>query len=333
MPKISLTSGSEFDVQPDAPILDEASKAGIFLPYSCKTGRCSTCKARVLRGETRTLRAELGLSGEEISGGWILSCVRAANSDVVLEAEELGIPLPKAKTFPCRIASLERVADDVLKIILRLPPAAQFDFLPGQYIDVTLSPGVSRSYSIANAPGPGAPVELHVRAVENGAMSEYWFNRAQVNDLLRFNGPLGTFFLRDCAQKDLVFLATGTGIAPVKSILEAMPGMPATDRPRSVTVLWGAAHAHDLYFDVAGIPGDHRFIPVLSRAPDEWAGARGHVQHVLRSIMPHLADSIVHACGSPAMINDARMLLVASGLPENRFHSDAFVPSSHSDPQ
>lgn len=330
MPKVTLISGSQFESAPDAPILAEASEAGVFLPYSCKTGRCSTCKTKVLLGETRALRAETGLSGQEILEGWILSCVRAASSDVVLDAEDLGVTLPPTKTFPCRIASLERVADDIIKVSLRLPPTTQFDFFPGQYIDVTLSPGVSRSYSVANAPVVGALIELHVRAVKDGVLSDYWFNRAQVNDLLRFNGPLGTFFLRGCAEKNLVFLATGTGIAPVKSILEAMPEMPAGDRPRSVTVLWGAAHARDLYFDVAGISGNHHFIPVLSRASDEWQGARGHVQQVLLRTMPALADAIVYACGSPAMINDARALLVESGLPANCFHSDAFVPSSPS---
>lgn len=331
MAKITLTSGRQFDSDGDTSILDAAANAGIFLPYSCKTGRCSTCMGKVLRGETRPLREELGLSLSEIAEGWILGCARSACSDVVLEIEDLGsVALPPTKTLPCRIDSLEKLAPDVLRIVLRLPPSAGFDFLPGQYIDVIHASGARRSYSLANAPGSGNLLELHVRAVADGVMSEYWFNEAKVNDLLRFNGPQGTFFLRDTPGLDLVFLATGTGIAPIKAILEALPGMPAVATPKSVTVLWGAATRADLYFDVAGIPGNHHYIPVLSRASGEWEGDRGHVQDVLLAHRPDIANSTVYACGSNAMIHDARKLLLDAGLAENRFHSDAFVCSSAS---
>lgn len=331
MPKIILTSGKQFDSDGDTSILDAASNAGIFLSYSCKTGRCSTCMTKVLDGETRPLREEFGLSEAEIASGWILSCARTACSDLLLEAEDIGdVVLPSARTLPCRIDSLEKLAADVLKIVLRLPPSAGFDFLPGQYIDVIHASGVRRSYSLANAPGSGNLLELHVRAVADGVMSDYWFNEAKVNDLLRFSGPQGTFFLRDTLGLDLVFLATGTGIAPIKAILEALPEMPASVTPKSVTVVWGAATRTDLYFDAGGIAGDYRYIPVLSRASDEWGGDRGHVQDVLLDHKPDIANTTVYACGSNAMIHDARELLFKAGLAENRFHSDAFVCSSAS---
>lgn len=329
MPTVTLASGKQFDSRGDVSILESAENAGLFLPYSCKTGRCSTCKAKVIGGQTTVLSKELGLSEAEIASGWILSCVRSACSDVMLEVEDLGdTPLPPSRTVPCRIASLRKVAPDVLEILLRLPPTAAFDFLPGQYVDVVHASGARRSYSLANAPARGRPLELHVRAVENGVMSDYWFNHAKVNDLLRLNGPKGTFFLRGVSALDLVFLATGTGIAPVKSILEALPTMPASLTPRSATVYWGGASRQDLYFGLSGLPGQHRFVPVLSREFADWGGARGHVQDVFLASGPDLARSSIYACGSNAMIQSARRLLVGAGLAENRFHSDAFVCSS-----
>lgn len=329
MPVISLTSGVEFDVNGGTSLLNAATHAGISLPYSCKTGRCSTCKCKVLSGETRPLHPEIGLSELEIASGWILSCVRTADSDAVLEVDDLGgVSLPAVKTLPCRISELRHLAPDVIQVKLRLPPTVEFSYIPGQYIDVIGLGGVRRSYSLASAGSASKELELHIRAVEGGVLSQYWFNQAKVNDLLRLNGPLGTFFLRDTVDDDLIFLATGTGIAPVKAMLESMNEYPADRPPRSVTVLWGARVPEDLYFDVAGIPGRHMFVPVLSRAGPDWTGAHGHVQEVLLSMQHDFDKTAVYACGSDAMIHDAKELLVQQGLPSNRFYSDAFVCSS-----
>lgn len=329
MPEIILSSGPRFDIEADMSILDAAAKATVSLPYSCKSGRCSTCKCKVISGETTALQEETGLSAAEKAEGWILSCVRSATTDVVIEAEDLGgIVLPPIKTVPCRISVLEKLAPDVLRVVLRLPPTAGFSFLAGQYIDIIGPGGVRRSYSLASAGAADKSLELHIRAVEDGAMSHYWFKQAKVDDLLRLNGPLGTFFLRGSAGRDLVFLATGTGIAPVKAILESMSTLASEARPRSVTVLWGGRVPGDLYIDVAAIPGGHRYVPVLSRANATWNGSRGHVQDVLLGMQPDLAEAIVYACGSDAMIHAANDSLVRAGLPANRFYSDAFVCSA-----
>ena len=220
------------------------------------------------------------------------------------------------------------MAPDVVRVLLRLPPTTEFSFIPGQYVDVIGPAGIRRSYSLANASFADKSLELHIRAVEGGVMSDYWFNQAKSNDLLRLNGPLGTFFLRNSAGIDLIFLATGTGIAPVKAILESIPGLPAEQHPKSVTVLWGARVPSDLYLDVASIPGAQRFVPVLSRAGDDWVGVRGHIQDVLLSEDPDLGNAVVYACGSDAMIHGAKNALVRAGLPSQRFYSDAFVCSA-----
>jgi len=283
----------------------------------------------VISGNTSALQEELGLTAEEKSDGWILSCVRTAESDVALEVEDLGgAVLAPAKTFPCRISRIERFAPDVVGVRLRLPPTAEFSFIPGQYVDVIGPGGIRRSYSLANASFAEKSLELHIRAVDGGAMSDYWFNQAKSNDLLRLNGPLGTFFLRNHAGVDLIFLATGTGIAPVKAILESISELPAEQRPKSVTVFWGARVPSDLYLDVASIPSAERFVPVLSRAGADWLGAKGHIQDVLLSEDPDLSNVAVYACGSNAMIHGAKKALVDAGLPSQRFYSDAFVCSA-----
>jgi CDP-4-dehydro-6-deoxyglucose reductase len=329
MPKVTLNSGASFEAGPGVTVLDAAITAGITLPYSCRTGRCGTCKCKVLAGRTRALFAETGLAAGDLEHGWILGCARAAETDLVVEVEDLaGLSLPPARTLPCRISSIEKPAGDVARIRLRLPPASDFRFLPGQYIEVIGHGGLRRSYSLASAGSADQELELHIRAVEGGAMSAHWFNQAKINDLLRLQGPRGTFFLRDVADRNLIFLATGTGIAPVKAMLEALVTPAPGSGPASVTVLWGGRIPGDLYLDIGGMPAVHRYIPVLSRADAAWEGARGHVQDVLLDESPELRNAVVYACGSDVMIHDARRALAAAGLPERRFHSDAFVCSA-----
>lgn len=331
MHTVTISSGKSYDAQAGEALLDAALRQGVVLDYSCRTGRCSSCKGRVRSGETAALHDELGLSAEDKAHGFILTCVRRACGPVELEIEDLGdVVLPEAKTLPCRIQSIERLSHDVVRVMLRLPPNSALDFLPGQYIDVIGAEGLRRSYSIANAPRADKQIELHIREVPDGAMSRYWFQQAKINDLLRLRGPLGTFFLRGQVGKDLVLLATGTGIAPVKAILEGLATQPAEAQPRSVTVYWGGRRPEDLYWQPEGFEdqGAFRFVPVLSRAGGDWVGERGHVQDVALRRHPYLADALVYACGSDAMIHGAQVKLHAAGLPDRQFHSDAFVCSA-----
>lgn len=328
MPTVRLLSGKQFQTGDAESFLDAALRQGITLSHSCKTGRCNTCKARVTGGSTIPLRDEIGLSTAEREAGWILACARAAEGDVELDMDDLGdIQLFPAKTYPCRIQALERVVPTVLKVTLRLPPTADLQFRAGQYIDIIGHAGLRRSYSIANAPREDHMIELHVREVPGGAMSEYWFNSAKPGDLLRLHGPLGTFFLRDVENKDLMFLATGTGIAPVKAMLESL--VSSARLPRSVTVYWGNRCHDDLYWQPSTeSEASYRFVPVLSRPQSDWAGARGYVQQALLESATSLEDAVVYACGSEAMINGARRSLLEAGLAERHFHADAFVCSA-----
>jgi len=325
---VNLSSGKKFAAQSGESLLEAAKRSSINLSYSCKTGRCSTCKCKVLSGSTELLQHELGLTREEKADGWILSCVRSAKSELTLEAPDLGdVDIPKSRTWPCRIKKINRLAEDVIQVFLRLPPSASFRFIPGQYVDIIGPNSIRRSYSLANAHFNEKTLELHIRAVEGGQMSNYWFGQAKPDDLLRLNGPLGTFFLRETVGIDIIFLATGTGIAPIKSILESMSGILPERRPKSLTVLWGARREKDLYFDLKSVPIGFDFIPVLSRAGPDWAGAFGYVQDVLCEFFETFSNAAVYACGSDAMIHGAKNKLILAGLKNKNFYSDAFVAS------
>lgn len=328
MNTVRLVSGVSFSVENNETILEAARKHKIVLEHSCRTGRCGVCKAVVNFGETKALQNEEGLSSNDSNLGWILTCVRTPISDVELNVEDLGrLASIDTKTLPCRIESLEHLAPDVLRVILRLPPTANFLYVSGQYINVIVN-GIRRSYSIANAPRYDGRVELHIRAVQNGVMSNYWFTQAAVNDLLRFEGPLGTFSFRDKPIKNVVFLATGTGIAPVKAILEELLLHPEWLLNKSIYVYWGGRIVDDLYWDVKDISCEVNYRPVLSKVNDTWQGRFGYIQDAILADGISLNDSVVYACGSDAMIHSARSLLIANGLLANNFYSDAFVSSN-----
>lgn len=328
MPNVTLANAKKFVAANDKTILLEANANGIALEYSCRTGRCGVCKAQVVRGETRPLRAEEALTPEELHSGVILTCCRAAITDIDLDIEDLGrLAEIATKTVPCRLDSIEKLAPDVVQVTLRLPPASKLNYLPGQYVDVIWQ-GARRSYSIANAPQFDGKLTLHVRHVAQGLMSQYWFNEAKVNDLLRLEGPLGTFCLRTTEPSNLVFLATGTGIAPVKAMLEELAASPELTVGKRIYVYWGGRNICDIYWQVKFEELSLSFIPVLSRSSPGWEGRRGYVQQALLEDEVDLTDAVVYACGSDDMIHSARKQLTSAGLHPKRFYSDAFVSSN-----
>lgn len=324
---VTLTSGRSFTAEKGQSLLEAAESAGVRLPYSCRIGRCSTCKC-MISGASHPLTEEVGLTDEERSLGWSLACVREADDDVVLEIEDLTfLKLPPKKLVPVKIDALELLSHDVMKVKLRQPPGSSVEYLAGQYADVIGPGGVRRSYSLASLSGSGS-IELHIRRVDGGAMSEYWFNHAKLNDLLRIEGPKGTFIPRYNCKHDVVFLATGTGIAPIKAMLEQISSLPKTERPNSVRLFWGGRRPDDLYWDPKPILDGLSFTPTLSRPDDCWAGAKGYVQVAALSETFSIATTQVYACGSDAMVRSARSAFERAGLPPRSFFSDAFVAST-----
>lgn len=329
MPTITLSTGRSFSADPAISILDAARNAGVVLEYSCRTGRCGICKAPKLSGETILLRPEdESLTRDEADQGVILTCCRAAVADVALDIEPLDrLAGLEIKTMPARIVSIERIAAEIVRVTLKTPPSSPMRFVAGQYVDV-IADGARRSYSLANAPRSNGLLELLIKRYPGGHLSRYWFEQAQPNDLLRLEGPFGTFFLRDQMPENIVFLATGTGIAPVKALLEELAAMSEPAALPRIRVFWGNREAENFCWDPVGLGLEIGFHHLLSGKDDEWAGRRGYVQDAVVKDGFDPAATVVYACGSNAMIASAREALFTLGLPARRFFSDAFVSSN-----
>jgi CDP-4-dehydro-6-deoxyglucose reductase len=323
---VSLANGKSFGANGQISLLDAAQAAGLNLEHGCRTGRCGQCKTHVLQGRTQRIAADLCLSDAERSQGWVLTCADAAGSDVALDSEDLAeLEGITARTLPARIHELQPLSEDVLRVVLRLPPRSGLRYLAGQYVNIIGAGGLRRSYSMANAPQGDDRLEFFIRRVPGGEMSDYWFQRAALGDLLRIDGPRGSFYLRQPAGRDLVLLATGTGIAPIKAMLETL----ASAQPRSVRLLWGGRTQSDLFWKPAFAD-----LPLKSTRPCSHArAATGPARAATCSrccckARPDLAQTDVYACGSSAMLASAQAALLAAGLPPQRFHADAFVSSA-----
>lgn len=329
MPTVKLANFTQFKCLSEQTLLDAARLQGITLEHSCRTGRCGVCKAYVLSGETVALKPEEYLDGKDQAEGLILTCCRTASTDIQLDIEDLGeLGSLQIKTLPCRIDSLQLLSADVIEVTLRTPPNSRLEYLPGQYVDIIGKDSVRRSYSIANAPRDDGKITLQVRKVESGQMSRYWFEEAKANDLLRLEGPLGTFCLRNTAVNHLVFLATGTGIAPVKAMLEQLAATPERVAGKTLHVYWGGRVESDIYWQPHFENLHVNFTSILSRADPGYSGRAGYVQQALLDDKITLGSAVVYACGSEQMISSAREKLNAAGLPVKNFHSDAFVSSN-----
>jgi len=309
-------------------IVDDALMSKVFFPHSCKTGRCQSCKFKIIDGETELLFPEQSLSDDEKREGWLLGCARTAKTDLVVSDVDIRlISLPEIRKMPCRISSIVKVGKNVLKVGLRLPPKQKLEFISGQYVNL-IKDGVKRAYSIANSPQLDGQLELHISHYEGGEMSRYWFTEAKINDLLWLNGPFGTFFLQDIKNRDVVFLATGTGFAPIKAMIDQLNFSFDEFAPKSVTLYWGNRTRSDFYYELSGYNIPLNIVHVMSRGDEAWSGSLGYVQDIYLSSEPDLGNAAVYACGSFAMVRDAEAKLVQAGLTRNQFLSDAFVCSA-----
>ena len=301
------------------------------LPYGCKSGVCGSCKARVLKGNVaHTQTASLALSDAERAEGITLMCCTSARSNLSLEVKEVqGSKDYPVKIMPARIQEMRQVASDVIVLRLKLPANEPFRYRPGQYIDILLKDGQRRSFSIANPSKAGEPLELHIRKVEGGQFTTHVFSGMKERDIVRIEGPLGSFFLREDSVAPIILLAGGTGFAPIKAIVEAAI---ESQLSRPMHLYWGANRPEGLYLDalanewVKSLPW-FQYTPVVSAATgqDAWTGRSGLVHHALLEDYPDLADHQVYACGAPAMIDAARADLVKlRALHAEAFFADAF---------
>jgi CDP-4-dehydro-6-deoxyglucose reductase len=334
-------SGHTFIALPGETVLQAALREGFPLPYGCRNGACGTCKGKIIQGTVEFgSYTESALTEAEKQAGMALFCSAVPLSELVIECREIGaIRDIKVKTLPCRVQKLERIAPDVMIIYLKLPAHERLQFLPGQYIDILMKDGKRRSFSLANAPHDDDLLQLHVRNYRGGTFAEHVFTRMKERDILRFEGPFGTFFLREDSKKPILFIASGTGFAPVKSILEHVfrgeNGRNPSTNGRQMTLYWGNRTKADLYmWDLAERwqreHNNFTFIPVLSEASpdDNWNGRTGLVHQAVLQDFGDLSEFQVYACGAPAMVEAAHGDLTSlRGLPEDEFFSDAFTAS------
>lgn len=335
-----LPSGREFYAGPGQTILDAALAAGVTLPYSCRDGACSTCKGRVLNGSFVQGPHQAGvLDAQETEQGYALFCCATPQSDLTVEARVVqGLDGIEIRKMPVRLKSLESAAPDVMILTLQLPANQHFDYNAGQYLDFMFPDGSRRSYSMASAPG-AATLELHVRHMPGGFFTDRVFGVAEptlkVRDILRCEAPLGSFFLREDSDKPIVLLASGTGFAPIKAMMEHMI---RRDVRRPVRFYWGGRRPRDLYAHQLALGwrrelSDFEYIPVVSDAlpEDGWSGRTGLVHRAVMADLPVLAGHQVYACGTPAMVDSARADFTrVCGLPEAEFHADAFTSQADS---
>ncbi len=326
-------SNHVFTVADDETILDGALREGFNIAYGCRNGACGSCKGKLLEGRVDygTYQQSALLDADK-KQGYALFCRAKPLTDVMIECREISaIKDIQVRTLPCRVQKLERLAPDVMLIHLRLPANERLQFLAGQYIDILTKSGLRRSLSIANAPHDDAVLQLHLRNY-GGPFSQYVFNTLKEKDILRFEGPLGTFFLREDSNKPMILLASGTGAAPIKAIIEHAIHH-CIKRP--MTLYWGCRMRADLYLnDLAeSWAREHgiQYIPVLSDAlpEDSWTGRSGFVHRAVMEDFPNMSGHQVYACGAPIVIESALSDFTEQcKLPPDDFFSDAFTPSA-----
>lgn len=326
--KIKLNNNKTFYCDKDSTIFEAAKKNNIVLDHSCLSARCKSCMVKILHGNTVNNENELVLSEDDKKSNFVLSCNAKPLSDLELDVEDLSnIKLYDKKIIPAKIILIERLTNDVIKIILRLPPNSNFHFNSGQYVNI-IKGNFNRSYSIANNSDHKNQLEFFIKKYTNGLMSEYLFKEAKINDLLRIEGPIGTFFLRESRFENIIFLATGTGIAPIKSILEDLNKSFKQFQNKNLWLIVGARYQKDLFWQPNFKNLNIKYIPVLSRQISNWSGANGYVQDFVLKQQINLENTQVYACGSNDMINSAKELFLKNKLHENNFFSDAFVQTN-----
>ena len=322
---IKTENGVEIESFDNVSILDSALLSGIVFEHSCKTGRCGACAATLIEGDVAVLTPQLALTITDRENRTILTCCCAAETSILIDAEDLsalhGI---KSRIIPARINSLNLLSPDIMEVKLRIPATTSIRFLEGQYIDVIGKNG-RRSYSIAST-SMDDEISLLIKKIEKGVLSEYWFNDAKIEDLLRLEGPKGTFFLRD-TSKALVFLATGTGIAPIISILNSLDSDQSFKQNKYIKLYWGNRTSKDFVWKPEFVNLKVEFNPVVSRFDEKWQGKTGYIQDVALSEMVNTDEVNVYACGSNEMINTAKKSFVNEGLNEKWFHSEIFLQS------
>ncbi|RMH13518.1 MAG: CDP-6-deoxy-delta-3,4-glucoseen reductase [Gammaproteobacteria bacterium] len=323
-------SNQSFPVEEGESILDAALRHGISLPYACRNGVCGACKGKCISGEIEYPSPELlvALPQAERDEGFALFCQGRACSDLEIEADIVDENAQKPEKLPARVVKLEQLAHDVMRLYLKLPAGKRLPFLAGQYIDILLSDGRRRSFSIANPPHDDEFIELHIRHVPGGRFSDFLFSEMKEGAILRIEAPFGQFHFREGSERPMIFMAGGTGFAPIKGVIEHILAEGVT---LPMHFYWGVRAKRDLYLhDMAQAWADEHpffnYIPVLSdpMEEDQWQGRTGFVHEAILEDFTSFSEHDVYACGPPVMIHSGQQAFLDRGLPEDRFFCDPF---------
>ncbi|MGE5624397.1 MAG: CDP-6-deoxy-delta-3,4-glucoseen reductase [Bacillota bacterium] len=325
-----LPSSKCFTVEEGETVLAAALRQGIHLPYGCRTGSCGTCRAHVTQGETYYPDGPpLALTALEMQAGEALLCRAAPRGDLTVEAQEItAMAKLRVRALPCRVARLDKLCHDVMGLFLRLPAVERLQFLPGQYIDILMPDNHRRSFSLANPPHDDALLELHIRNVPGGLFAKQVFTDLKVGALLRVQGPLGTFFLREDSARPIVMMAGGTGYAPIQAMLRHVF---ENRMQRDIVFYWGVRAARDLYADAKlkeweKSQPNFRYVPVLSEpmAEDRWSGRTGLVHEAVLHDFADLSGHDIYLSGPPPMVHAARTAFPIQGAAPLHMYSDSF---------
>ena len=322
-------SGHCFTVDENEAVLEAALRQGFNLSYGCRNGACGSCKGKVLSGEVYYDNPPFALEEDDKANGMALFCQAKVKSDITIEAHEIGavkdIPV---RTLPCKVSKLERLNHDVMQVELKLPSTERLQFLAGQYIDFLLPDGRRRSFSIASPPHRDDIIELHIRHIDGGRFTSEVFDKLKLKSIMRIEGPLGSFFLREDSDRPIIFMAGGTGFGPIKGMIEHALAASIT---RPMHIYWGARTQEDLYMHAVAkkLADDHEHIqytPVLSDAKpeDNWQGRTGFVHEAICADINDLSNFEIYGSGPPAMIHAGTDAFKQQGLNLDNYFSDAF---------
>ena len=329
--RVSLRpSGHELEVERDESVLDAALREGIGIPYGCRNGTCNSCRAKILEGEiSYGSGLPKALTQTQADAGWALLCQATPLTDLVVEAQEFSSAAEfTIRSLPCRVKSKIQIAHDVMVLELQLPEGERLQFLAGQYVDILLRDGRRRSFSLANAARGDGSLSLHVRHVPDGEFSSHVFSHLKERALIRVRGPLGGFFLREASPRTLIFLAGGTGFAPIKSIIESALESKVS---QPMYLYWGVRAKRDLYMHEMAEAWDSSnpnltYVPVLSdpQTEDGWTARTGFVHQAVLDDFNDLTDCEVYSSGPPIMVDTAWQTFADRGLLAEHHFSDAF---------
>ncbi|MNL10266.1 Terephthalate 1,2-dioxygenase, reductase component 2 [compost metagenome] len=315
-----------FTAQPGESVLDAALRTGVSLAHECTFGGCGTCRVRVVEGSVSYEEFPMGLTEDEDAAGFALACQARPTADLVISTARAMAPAVPARRASAIVQAVTPLAADVLHLRMALPDDTPLAFAPGQYMKILLDDGSHRSFSMASAPR-GNEVDFHVRRIAGGRFTAGQLPRLQPGDRLDVEVPLGNFALRKEDYRPLLMVATGTGIAPIKSMLESLMDDP--DCP-PVWLYWGMRSASDLYLDDEIRAWgerlyDFQYVPVLSRADADWQGRRGYVHEAVAADLGDLSEHAIYLCGSPNMIRDAKQLFTGLGAQVPFLYADGFT--------